>query len=255
MSGTKIHQSIPQLKKNFQICAAFVNAFCSKIEADKNDWNHIGDMMLSNRNQPNSLSAILHRIPNTSFHPVINLTLFPKLTYAELKNVSLGSYQIRLAKSYCQSHVRANNNTFTINVCDDVNTCNRYCGAFLNGSNPLLLSIDLLSRFQSNKYHKAYLLLGFDGKYSVKGYCCSCRHGCRTVGCCGHVMLMIWFTLYIDQNDMAKLLPSPNLSHTFDDWQDESDNDIELELESESDSSLSFDSESHLSPSSDNDTH
>lgn len=221
LNGTKIYQSIPNLKMDFQIGAALVNEFCLKVQSDEFDWNHIGDLMLSKTNQENILSNVVHRIPDTSFRHVTNLTLYPKLTYRELKEVSLGSYQIRLAKSYCQSHLRANNNSFIIKVCEDVDLCNRHFEKLLNGSKPLLLCLDLLSRFQSNKFHKTYVLLGFEKKYTVRGYCCSCRHGCRTVGCCSHVMLVIWFTLYIDQSTVSKLLPSSNLDQIFDNWRDE----------------------------------
>lgn len=110
--STKIYQSIPRLKMDFQTCAALVNAFCSNVMADEYDWNHIGDLMLATTNEPNILSNIIRHIPDTSFRRVSNLTLFPKLTYKDLKDISLGSYQIRLAKSYCQSHMKRNNNDF-----------------------------------------------------------------------------------------------------------------------------------------------
>lgn len=113
-----------------------MNAFCSDIQSDKDDWNHIGVIMLFKRNEPNILSNLIQHIPNTSFRLVNNLTLFMKFSYGDLKEISHGSYQIRQAKSYCQSHVRANNNTFTIIVCDDINICQRYFGKIMKVSNP-----------------------------------------------------------------------------------------------------------------------
>lgn len=238
LSGTKIHQSIPHLIMDFQICAALVNAFCRKIQSDEHDWNYMGDLILSKINQPNVLSSVVRNIPNTSFRRTTNLTLFPKYSYGELKEISQGSYQIRQAKSYCQSHVRTNNNSFVLNVCDDINTCKKYCDKLLTGSQPLLLSLDLLSRFQSNKFHKTYVLLEFDENYTVKGYCCSCRHGTRTVGCCSHVMLVIWYTLYVTPEEMSKLFPSANLDHVFDHWRVEySDSASDSDFDSESDCS------------------
>lgn len=243
LSGTKIHQSIPHLKMDFQVCAAFVNAFCADIKSDKYNWEETGDLMLSKHEQRNILSEFVQHIPNKSFKSVNNLTLFPKLSYADLRKISLGSYQIRLAKSYCQSHLRKNNNTFMINVCNDINLCKRYFKKLLKGSNPLLLSLDLSSRFQSGKHHKTYVLLEFfGGKYIVQAYCCSCRHGCRTVGCCAHVMLLIWYTLYIDVNNVEKYFPSSNLDRIFDKWQNEySDIEAELNLNSNSDDSMESD--------------
>lgn len=234
MSEVKIYQSIPYLKKDFQIYAAFVNAFCRKIQSDENDWEDIGNLMLSKMIQPNTLSCIAHRIPDTLFRNADNLTLFPKFTYRELREISQGSYQIRQARSYCQSHLRANNNRFVINVCDNVAVCRKLFDKLIKGTNPLLLSLDLLSRFQSNKKHKVYVLLDFtDEKYVVRGYCCSCRHGCRTVGCCSHVMLIIWYALYIDHSNVRNILPSSNLDHVFDNWNDDySDSDSISSLQS-----------------------
>lgn len=85
--------------------------------------------------------------------------------------------------------------------------------------------------------------MDFDEQYSVAGYCCSCRHGCRTVGCCSHVMAVIWYTLHIDHNDAAKYFPSSNLNHVFNNWWDEY-SESESETEAELDPSASSDSDS-----------
>lgn len=114
--------------------------------------------------------------------------------------------------------MKANQNKFPIYVCNNVDVFKRYFDKKIAlGQNPLLLLINLRSRFESQKSHKAYVLLDFcNGKYVVKAYCCSCRHGCRTVGCCGHVMVVIWYTLHIDHNELK--LPSSKLDHIFDNW-------------------------------------
>lgn len=218
LNGAQIYQSIPNLKIDFRVCSALVNAFCREIESDRNDWNKIGDLMLSNMNESNILGQIAHRIPTESIQLTQNLTLYPKLTYHDLKEISQGSYQIKLAKSYCQLHIKANQNSFPIYVCSDVDICDKYfANKIVLGPNPILLWINLRSRFESQKSHKTYVLLDFcAGKYVVKAYCCSCRHGCRTVGCCGHVMLVIWYTLHIDQNNLQ--LPSSNFDHIFGNW-------------------------------------
>lgn len=223
LSGTKIYQYIPHLKKDFEICAALVNAFCQKIISDKDDWENIGDLMLDKLGKSNPLPTIVSRIPNDAFQNVQNLTLFPKFSYRDLKKISQGSYQIRQAPNYCQCHVKENNNTFVTKVCDS-NICLRLCGALLdNTTNPLLLSIDLKSRFETNKFHKVYILLSLnsDEKYVLSGYFCSCKHGRRTVGCCSHVMLLLWYTLYVDPNKMRSLFPSSNLNNMFDKWNEE----------------------------------
>lgn len=243
LSGTKIHQSIPHLKKDFEICASLVNAFCSKIVSDENDWQRIGNSMLNRLNQQCLLPSIVHLIPANSYIAVSNLTLFPKYTYQDMKNISHGSYQIRLARSYCQAHVKANNGIFIIKVCD-ANVCQKFCGRLLvNTLQPLLLLLELKSRFRANMFHRSHVLLSLDlnGKYIVNEYCCSCRHGRRTVGCCSHVMLIIWYTLFVDQTKAGSLFPSSNLDDVFNEWGEmfSSDSDISSDLDNMSETSES----------------
>lgn len=251
LNGTRCYQSIPKIKMDFQVGAALVNAFCRKIKCDKNDWRKIGDLMLSQKDKRNILTNIVHHIPISSFRLVNNLTLFPKLTYDKLKEISQGSYQIRLAKSYCHSHVKANENRFPINVCDDAKVWKKYFEKKITlGPDALLLRLNLRSRFQSNKKHLTYVLLDFcNGGYIVKAYCCSCRHGLRTVGCCGHVMTLIWYTLHIDHNKLK--YPSSNLDHVFTDWQHSG---VGLEILSEGDSELDSEGDAELESESNEDT-
>lgn len=70
---------------------------------------------------------------------------------------------------------------------------------FSDGRQPELLMTQFKSRFRSNKTHNAYVLIDTlsEGEKSVLGYCCSCHNGLRTVGCCSHVMSIIWFSLNI----------------------------------------------------------
>lgn len=138
LSGINIHQSIPHLKKDFQICAALVNKYGQSIVSDRNDWENISDIMLSNFNEPNALNAIAHRIPRDQFRNVVNLTLFPKFTYGELKLNSQGTYKFRQAVSYVQLHVKANNNNFPMIIWEG-SACQTLCGSLLknNTSGPI----------------------------------------------------------------------------------------------------------------------
>lgn len=70
-----------------------------------------------------------------------------------------------------------------------------------------LLMIQVKSRFRSQKYYNAFALINIsdvDGR-AVLAYCCECYNGLRTVGCCSHVMCLIWFALYVKNRD----IPNP----------------------------------------------
>lgn len=242
LSGTKAYQFIPHLKMDFEIAASLVNAFSSKIINDKSDWCEIVDLMHTKFDQGCRLPSIVQHIPDSSYAIVQNLTLFPKFSYKNLKNIVHGTYQIRQARSYCQSHLRANNDAFIIKVCEITAVINaRLCKILKeNTSQPLLLMLDIKSRFRANVAHKVHVLLSLDlnNKYVVNEYCCTCKHGRRTVGCCSHVVLLIWFTLFVDQAQIKHLLPSKNLDTIFDKW-----DELYVPDNSDTESSIDFMSE------------
>lgn len=216
LDGVKNYQSIPYLKHDFRIGAALVNAFCSKIESDQNDWEIVANQMLTQFDEKNVLTRNVFRIPDSAFKAVNNLTIYPKLEIKDLKCISQGSYQINQARSYCQSHLKANNGNFVTKICC-AETCRKYCSSILEkDSNPLLLMANISSRFQSSKIRKTHVLLDLNarGIAMVIAYCCTCPNGLRTVGCCSHVMAIVWYTLYIEKQRIP--LPSKNLDHILD---------------------------------------
>lgn len=195
--GVKIHQSLPYLRKDFEIAAALINAFSSLIYSDKGDWQRMAATMAARNVVTSNFNTVVRKIPQNLFKQQNNLTLFPKLTYADLKDVCQGTYQITQAPSYCQLMLAANNDNFPVKVCE-VSACQQFCARFFTqGTNPLLLLFNLPSRFVSGKKHSTYILLEMilDDEYIVKEYTCSCKNGLRSVGCCSHVMAVIWYTL------------------------------------------------------------
>ncbi|CAG2229897.1 unnamed protein product [Mytilus edulis] len=85
---------------------------------------------------------------------------FPSITEEDLRNLTLGVYQIKLAKSYVAEHV-----TETVT----------------------------LSRHVSSKAH--LLWIQYD-EVTVLGWFCKCRAGARVVGMCAHVSAVIWYLGY-----------------------------------------------------------
>lgn len=124
--GVKVHQSIPFLRKDFEIAAELINAFSSLIYNDKRDWQQIVATMTARNAVTSNFNQVVRQIPQSAFTQQNNLTLFPKLSYADLKNVSQGTYQIIQAPSYCQLHLASNNDNFPVKVCE-APACQRYC--------------------------------------------------------------------------------------------------------------------------------
>ncbi len=93
---------------------------------------------------------------------------FPILTIQDLEDLTLGVYQLSLAKQYTKKHLNEDSE-FIIHV---------------NSEIPGILRAKLGSRFINAKSH--HLWIEFNSQ-SVLGYYCKCFQGARTVGMCAHV--------------------------------------------------------------------
>lgn len=59
---------------------------------------------------------------------------------------------------------------------------------------PGIVRFEVKSRHINRKTYKCYIHYdsSIAGISSIKGYCCNCPNGLRTVGCCSHVAALIY---------------------------------------------------------------
>lgn len=100
--------------------------------------------------------------------------MFPMMTEEELRNITLGVYQLKLARSYSQEHM-IEEGGYEVYVCKVEEN---------------IISAKIQSRHTSSKSHQ--LWIRFD-ECSVQGWYCKCKAGARVVGTCAHVASVIWF--------------------------------------------------------------
>jgi hypothetical protein len=103
---------------------------------------------------------------------------FPKLQEDDLRQLTLGVYQLKLAKSYSVEHLNTDGS-------DEM---------FVNKQDEGLLMGKIQSRHVSSRSHK--LWIEYDD-VMVKGWYCQCRSGARVVGTCAHVVSVVWFLFII----------------------------------------------------------
>lgn len=205
---------LQHLGEDYRIGAALINKFFQKINPNKDDSREIANAMLARVLMPNSFHDI---VSNKSFITTIKAfkngnvqTLeFPELTKADLKKISLGSYQINLMPSYCIEHLKANENVFKFWEWDESSHAPLLAKliAEKNVRQPVVILVDLHSRFRASKFHRLFVMAdtAVIGADSIVGYTCECRHGLRTVGCCGHIMAVIgYFSFYRHNPDQLK---------------------------------------------------
>lgn len=194
---------------DFTICASLINRYFTTFESNADMCDEIANLMLEKMNVPNILSQITvkQNFQNKfrTFEPFDMYHLLPSLTETDLFLISLGPYQIKNATSYAQMHSKQNDGQFLVfKVPDDV--CAEFCRQFqMDDRSLVLLMARMKSRYNSSKNHDVFVLIDSNGigEKAVIAYCCECYIGLRTVGCCSHVMCILWFTLHIKSNDLA----------------------------------------------------
>lgn len=122
---------------------------------------------------------------------------FPILSEDDLILYALGTYQVQQARSYYGEHVKSDG-SYVIEVCREPNM-NDFSAETYNWIDPWLLRGRIQSRHSSRRTYYVYILVerleGQDaqGLDAILGHYCSCIIGKRTLGCCAHIMSIIWY--------------------------------------------------------------
>lgn len=204
--------NVKHLRKDLRIAAAMINKYFEKVVADAGKEEAIANAMLSRVTLPNKIHPIvlqkLFQDQITHFEPVDNNNFdFPQFTKEELQQITQGSYQLRQAKSYAHAHKKAKlryNTDYLCYYCPNQIT-QRFFADIIRERNvrrPILVFTRMASRFVSGKSHDSYVLADADGNgpSAIIGYCCECKNGLRTVGCCSHVTTTIFYLGYARHN-------------------------------------------------------
>lgn len=216
---------VPTLMHDFTIAAALVNRLKSMRPKQNPSDLHIDELsrkMLERLNTPNFLHEALK---GNSFAAVIRAKkyqifdtplTFPTLSIDDLKNVSFGIYQINQAKLYVYEHFQANDNQFIVYTFPEENV--RYWKEYVpEDIKSILIMIDIKSRFVNARKYRSFVLFNPEGcsANAILGYFCTCKNGLRTLGCCSHVMTLLYYFGFAQRNNGIKE-PSPHLRNIFD---------------------------------------
>lgn len=193
------HRSLPHMMQNFEIAAALLNNFGVRFQ-DNVYAHEILQIIRERINLENNLANVVDELNmnrRTSFFQNItadrnNLIHFPTLEHRDLILFALGTYQIRQARSYYGEHVRFHGG-YRIEVSSERIDTEEY---YLRGSGATtLIRGKIKSRHISRRQYYVYIVIENDvpGRTGITEYCCSCLVGRRTVGCCAHVMTLIWY--------------------------------------------------------------
>lgn len=209
---------IPYIRDYVQIVCAILNAFHpTRINSDEDD-NIIAQRMLDLVKKPNHLQKTVEENgwarKKAIWRPLSesDLSDFPQLTWEELRNLTLGIYQLKQSRSYTQEHI-SQTGMYSL---------------YVHREDVSVIRIQLRSRHTSSKIYNMWIRTAISPMINIEWYC-QCKVGARVVGCCAHVASVLWYLGYWRHNRTETKTPSLEYANTFEDaatgWSsDDSDN-------------------------------
>ena len=193
------NQSIPHMMTDIRIACAILNVYHPGIESDVRDGLEIAESMLARLGKRNLLAQLvsaqgLNR-KSADFETLEGSSIedFPLLAEADLRSITLGSFQRRQVLSYNAEHIKTNG-SYVIEVCKHVGPLSLSSHA-ISVEDPMLIRGRIQSWHRNSTRYFIYILINRArcGDETISGYCCSCPSGLRTVGCCSHITIVLWY--------------------------------------------------------------
>lgn len=128
---------------------------------------------------------------------------FPRLTLDFLKELTVGAYQVQLAKSYIKDKLqREQDEVFQIEVVNRHN-CNDI-------PERGIIRVRLYSRCRNATNYQLWIAYVStdenepnNNEEPIQGYYCTCKTGARTLSTCAHVTTILWFLGFVRyENDI-----------------------------------------------------
>ena len=187
----------PHLMTDLRNAAAIHSVFYANLISDVMDANEISQLIISELNTKNTLGKVVKEYnlnrKTSRFHSIIDIQLqdFPILTEKDLHLIALGHYQLNQAKCYYLEHISPYGK-FKIKLCTDVTHID-----FASYEMYITYPIFLKARTQSQHVHETkyyiYILVDKNVEEIQKEYYCTCKNNACTMGCCVHIIMVIWF--------------------------------------------------------------
>ncbi|XP_072936633.1 uncharacterized protein [Epargyreus clarus] len=193
------NRSLPHMMQNFQIAASILNKFALRIQ-DRPEASEIVQIINSRINLQNNLADFVEtnnmNRRSSNFVSITadldNVLDFPRMLPNDLIFFALGTYQIKQARSYFGEHIRSHGR-YLIEVCRELNVDTTELN--LGNREVYLIRGKIKSRHVGRRQYFVYIIIDshMSGRHGILGYCCNCLVGRRTVGCCAHVMTLVWY--------------------------------------------------------------
>jgi len=178
---------LPTMEKHFKNVCAILNAFFGPLCTDPPNWREKANLTLRRMSLSNSLELQVRsedwmsKRANWKNIDEVVLSSFPRLSEEDLKNLTLGSYQIELAAEYSTQHIRKKS-PYVIQIHTDATN---------------IIRAKIGSRMSAATNHTAWIeYVPLSTGPDNFRYCCSCKVGARMAGMCSHLCSIFWYLGY-----------------------------------------------------------
>lgn len=211
------NRALSHMFEDFQNAAALINAFQTPIQ-DSIHASSFVNIINERFEIPNLLAdyVIRHNINRqrasferlSSDQPIFED--FPVFSEEDLILFALGTYQIKLARSYYAEHLIEG--LYNIEVYRERQISQ--LRDFIEEEDIWLLRVRIQSRHVRSRIYYSYIVINRQrqNREAIAHYYCSCLSGRRTIGCCAHVMCVVWYLAWARHQDEDILLPASELS-------------------------------------------
>ncbi|GFT58431.1 uncharacterized protein TNCV_2119261 [Trichonephila clavipes] len=125
---------------------------------------------------------------------------FPRLTWKELRYLTLGIYQFKQSQSYTLTYTLINRGS-TYSLC-------------VNREDSSVVQFQLRSRLTSSNVYNIRIRTDIGHNPNMKWYC-QCKVESRVVGCCVHIASVLWYLVYWRHNHTQTKTPSLIYAYTI----------------------------------------
>lgn len=179
---------VPKIMRFNRIACAISNKFFPPLTRNKEFHDIVSDVVKGHNVNVNELKCEIEKLGiqrmSARWEKASSTTIvdFPRLTMDDLKLITLGSYQLKMAEKYISQHMR-NESEFVI---------------YVHRENEEIIRSQIQSRFSNSKIHNAWIKYdkNHNGRESIKGLYCTCKVGERTLGCCSHLATVLLYFGY-----------------------------------------------------------
>ncbi|KYN50167.1 hypothetical protein ALC62_01022 [Cyphomyrmex costatus] len=219
-------QHIPNIVDFYRIAGAIINRYHPIILMEGANAE-MAQRLLERAREPNVVQALVEaeNLHTRNAQRWVRLNAgqiqdFPILTIQDLKDLTFGIYQVKLAPSYVQDKLqREAEDELQVEMLRDQNRLPQ----------PGFIRVRVFSRFRNSTRYQLWISYiptdeqnetmedGEDeNENPIQGYYCSCKSGARTVGTCAHIASVVWLLGYAQYEENVHY-PSTRLIESIQD--------------------------------------